>query len=445
MSLTQIFMYLVPSPIKKRTKDAITAVEYIKKHCRDTLDTGSSLGNIKCCLESRIGYIPPTGVQCFPQVIIAGAQKTGTTVLSGMLKYFVLLFNSCMKCLDDFFLRSVILTKHPYINFALKKELHFFDIQKKMKFSAGVKGYISSFPPLYLDKGTRDVMYKKTFTQESLILPMISGWFSNVNKNSNPVIINSSSPKKLIVPLNVESSPFYIASDVACRNIASFIPNVRLIILLREPVSRLHSEYNMKKRFVRSINDKNWADFYDAYRRVDNQNEFLQALNGPGGNAAMFRDCLSVFYHEKRRVELSQLMNCMNKKADLEKSPEIKSNIKKLIQMVNFKKTVSNLAKLSSNPKENWLSACFSRRNIFMNQSADLDNHDEDALTLLSKQDKVQFGMASQMNSFQLHATNAINSKRNSYTPYIALDNFRKGDRNASLDKIGSRFCKLLQ
>lgn len=46
-------------------------------------------------------------------------------------------------------------------------------------------------------------------------------------------------------PLYGESTPFYIASRSACERISRDVPNVKMIILLREPVSRAYSEVNI--------------------------------------------------------------------------------------------------------------------------------------------------------------------------------------------------------
>ena len=145
----------------------------------------------------------------------------------------------------------VIMTKHPDINFASKKELHFFDTPAKLE--RGVKAYASLFPPLYVDKGTPSTSYRKTFSSDSLISPGIQGWFSNINKLSYQATKNSSNLRssgavRKAVPLNAEATPFYIASASACEYIGKVLPNVRIILLLREPVSRAYSEYNMKKR-----------------------------------------------------------------------------------------------------------------------------------------------------------------------------------------------------
>lgn len=53
------------------------------------------------------------------------------------------------------------------------------------------------------------------------------------------------------VPHFVESTPYYIASREACSRIAAVLPSVKLVILLRDPVQRAYSEYQMKTHRVR--------------------------------------------------------------------------------------------------------------------------------------------------------------------------------------------------
>ena len=57
------------------------------------------------------------------------------------------------------------------------------------------------------------------------------------------------------LPIFIESTPFYLASRQACNHIIHDIPTIKLIILLREPISRAYSEYNMKVRRVEKQND----------------------------------------------------------------------------------------------------------------------------------------------------------------------------------------------
>lgn len=139
--------------------------------------------NNLCCIIPAL-----SGFYCFPQLIIAGSQKSGTTTLSALL------------------------SELPGISFAKRKELHFFS--KGVNYDKGLDHYLKDFQP----------------------------WFQ-LNNDTIDVSINP--------PISVESTPFYIASPDACRRIASDLPNTtQLILLFREPVARSYSEYQMKKRRV---------------------------------------------------------------------------------------------------------------------------------------------------------------------------------------------------
>ena len=49
--------------------------------------------------------------------------------------------------------------------------------------------------------------------------------------------------------VTAEATPFYIASPNACGNMARELPeSAKLIIVVREPVARLYSEYQMERR-----------------------------------------------------------------------------------------------------------------------------------------------------------------------------------------------------
>ncbi len=120
-------------------------------------------------------------VSCLPTFIIAGTQKSGTTVLAALL------------------------SGHPMIRFSRRKETHFFD----RKGSKDAASYVKLFPPW--DSTSR------LFDQ---------------------------------LPLFGEATPSYIASRNSCKHIAEVVPNVKLIILVREPAARAYSEYQMKSRRV---------------------------------------------------------------------------------------------------------------------------------------------------------------------------------------------------
>ena len=120
-----------------------------------------------------------------------------------------------IKCLPSFIIAGVqkggttalsaLLCTLDNISFSKKKEVHFFDNDEK--FSLGLAGYLGHF----------------------------RSWNLTNNDEQEP-------------PVYGESTPFYIASREACRRISETIPDVKIIVLLRDPVSRAYSEYQMKKR-----------------------------------------------------------------------------------------------------------------------------------------------------------------------------------------------------
>jgi hypothetical protein len=97
------------------------------------------------------------------------------------------------------------LRQHPDIASVRKKEIHFFD----ENYFRGIRWYRSFFP-LITSKIQRQLRGRK----------LIAG----------------------------EASPYYIAHPLAAQRIAKDIPSAKLIVLLRNPVNRAYSEYQMRVR-----------------------------------------------------------------------------------------------------------------------------------------------------------------------------------------------------
>ena len=144
-------------------------------------------------------------ITCLPSFIIAGTQKSATTLLSALL------------------------SEHPHISFAPKKEVHFFD--RSSYYKKGKRGYLSYFSPWQIP---------------------------NVSSISEVKIL-----KSITMPVYGEATPFYIASRYGCKRMSEMIPQVKIIVLMREPISRAYSEYQMKKRRVESQN--NFIDLVKHY------------------------------------------------------------------------------------------------------------------------------------------------------------------------------------
>lgn len=126
-----------------------------------------------------------------------------------------MLKRNSVKCLPSFIIAGVqkggttalsaLLCTIDKISFSKKKEVHFFDNSRR--YNAGITEYLNYF----------------------------NEWDRTTFLGLNP-------------PVFGESTPFYIASRDACRRISKTVPDVKIIVLLREPVKRAHSEYQMKKR-----------------------------------------------------------------------------------------------------------------------------------------------------------------------------------------------------
>ena len=114
-----------------------------------------------------------------PDFLIIGEAKTGTTFL-----YY-------------------LLTRHPYVEPAVTKEVHYFDRRRK-GYEENLDWYRSQFPPTMWRQGRR----------------VITG----------------------------EASPYYMYHPHAARRASEAVPEAKIIALLRNPVDRAYSEYQHKVR-----------------------------------------------------------------------------------------------------------------------------------------------------------------------------------------------------
>jgi hypothetical protein len=103
-----------------------------------------------------------------------------------------------------------MMCKHPRITRAAEKELHFFDL----KYDYGPKWYFSNFP----------IKYKS-----------ITG----------------------------EATPYYLFHPLVPERVKQLLPNIKLIILLRNPIDRAYSQFHMQKR----IGIENAKSFEEAVHR----------------------------------------------------------------------------------------------------------------------------------------------------------------------------------
>lgn len=126
-------------------------------------------------------------IRMMPDFLIVGAQKAGTTSV----------FN--------------YLLKHPRIKAPLKKEVHYFDLN----YGRGVGWYQSHFPVRWGHRA--------------------SG--SSLSESS--------------VRMTGEASPYYLYHPAVPERVKALLPDVRIIILLRNPVERAFSHYQHERRHGR--------------------------------------------------------------------------------------------------------------------------------------------------------------------------------------------------
>lgn len=145
-------------------------------------------------LTNRQDIFSHTQPRIFPDFMIVGAQKAGTTALYEYL------------------------SKHPQIQPTRQKEIHYFDSDNQHKL--GIEFYRSFFQ--------FDANSKLTF----------------------------------------DASAGYLHNAKAAERIYEHNPNVRIIILLRDPVERAHSAWNMYKKMY--LRNRNW--FFDEWVSVFGSN-----------------------------------------------------------------------------------------------------------------------------------------------------------------------------
>ncbi len=140
------------------------------------------LGNLKRGLRWR-WRLTTAPLRRLPDFIIIGAQKSGTSSLYSYL------------------------ARHPMVDAASKKEIHFFDDRA---YHRGLNWYRAHFP-------VRMRLFRAR-------------------------------PREGRAPITGEASPYYLAYPNAAERVASAVPRVKLIVMLRNPADRAISHYQHQRR-----------------------------------------------------------------------------------------------------------------------------------------------------------------------------------------------------
>jgi Sulfotransferase domain len=145
-------------------------------HLKKELDAMSGLAETAGDVPSADQASEKRGVGALPDFVIIGAQKGGTSFL-----YY-------------------LLARHPLVEPAARKELHFFDNPERFDNGAG--------------------WYRRCFPQ--------SGWKEGQRS------------------ITGEATPSYLFDPPVAKRMAEVVPQTRLIVLLRNPIDRAYSHYQMQ-------------------------------------------------------------------------------------------------------------------------------------------------------------------------------------------------------
>jgi hypothetical protein len=168
--------------LRERRQREIRLRKELKETRLEIFHLNNELDAMKALVENA-GDVPSAeqvsgepDVGALPDFVIIGAQKGGTSFLYHLL------------------------TRHPLVEPAARKELHFFDSPEL--FDHGAEWYRRCFPRLSTENGQR----------------AITG----------------------------EATPYYLFDPPVAKRMAEIVPKARLIALLRNPIDRAYSHYQMQ-------------------------------------------------------------------------------------------------------------------------------------------------------------------------------------------------------
>lgn len=177
-------------------------LEEIRDLLRDRHNNAEVINNFDKINSARNWIHSHKWFHLFYKRIIYGLVKRNFRYITGPLRVlpdFIII--GCQKCATTSLYDYMI--QHPNIFSASEKEIHYFD----SNYNVGITWYRSFFPTIFQKKFLQ--YRKQKFT---------SG----------------------------EASPMYIFNSVAAKRISELLPQVKLIAILRNPVDRAYSHYNMQ-------------------------------------------------------------------------------------------------------------------------------------------------------------------------------------------------------
>ena len=183
---------------------------------------------------------------CLPNAIVIGAQKSGSSALYSHM------------------------VRHPAAVPFMAKEAHFFD--RDETFAKGIRHYLSSAldPIKLLHARTRGAL-----GQSSLVdLHGANAPPAELQAAQLPPTYNGFEQSQVLraqlgKTFTLETTPAYVLDSRAAVKIATLVPHVKLLLILRNPVDRAYSEWNMKLRRVQAqFHASDTAHLQRVYRHL---------------------------------------------------------------------------------------------------------------------------------------------------------------------------------
>ncbi len=196
----------------------------------------SVAGQQCCCRYKQIKDKPklPEGSMgyrfgCLPNAVVIGAQKSGSSALfSHLLRY-------------------------PGAVPFMGKEAHYFD--RDSTFENGIRHYLSTaLDPLKILHSQRSGTYGKDSlvdlhtSEPPQTLLQEAGLTANYQGFEQSEVLQ----KYLADTFTLETTPAYVLDTRGAVKMATLVPHAKLLLILRNPVDRAYSEWNMKLRRVQA-------------------------------------------------------------------------------------------------------------------------------------------------------------------------------------------------
>ena len=152
-------------------------------------------------------------------------------------------------------------------------------------------------------EGAKELDYFNKKYERGVSFDDYLSWFPNITKQDRPAhgeCLVSVNPNNKLPYIRAEASPNYLVHPFAAERAYEMLPNTKILVMLRNPVNRLVSAFNMKWQ-ERRCGDSAWQ-VHDCYRFLINETTSLESIQQDWQNGLretvyseleMLKKCLS--------------------------------------------------------------------------------------------------------------------------------------------------------